>query len=86
MGPYTIVEIRSPQVVVLEEPNSRNYLIINVKLIKQFNAATPTTHNSSSNNGHYKVKEVLKECTTDTGRLAFPQNSNPPHSGNSSQR
>jgi len=30
-GPYTIVGVRSPQVVVLEEPNSRNCFTVNVK-------------------------------------------------------
>jgi len=68
MGPYTIVEVCSPQVVVLEEPNSRNWFTINIKQIKPFNAATLTTLSSSLNDGHYKVEEVLKECTTDTGR------------------
>jgi len=58
-GPYTIIEVRSPQVVVLEEPNSRNLLTINVQRIKPFNAATPTARNSSSDNGHYEVEEVL---------------------------
>jgi len=71
MGPYTIVEVRSPQVVVLEELSSRNQLTVNVKRIKPFNAATPTTLNSSSNKGHYKVEEVLKEPTTDTGRSEY---------------
>jgi len=67
-GPYTIIEVRSPQVVVLEEPNSRNWLTINIKQIKLFNAVNPTTLNSSLNDGHYKVEEVLEEHTTDTGR------------------
>jgi len=66
-GPYTIVEVSSPQEVVLKEQNSRNQLTINVEQIKPFNTATPTTLNSSSNDGHYEVKEVLKECTMDTG-------------------
>jgi len=70
-GPYTIVEVRSPQVVVLKEPKSRSWLIINVMLIKPFNAATQTTLNSSLNNRHYKVEEVLKEHTTDTGRREY---------------
>jgi len=48
-GPYTIIEVRSPQVVVLEEPNSRNWLTINIERIKSFNAATLTALNSSSN-------------------------------------
>jgi len=60
-GPYTIIEIHSPQVVVLEEPNSRNRFTVKVKRIKPFNAATSTTLNSSLNDGHYKVEEVLKE-------------------------
>jgi len=30
-GPYTIVEVRTPQVVVIEEPNRRNWFTI-VKL------------------------------------------------------
>jgi len=67
-GPYSIIEVRSPQVVVLEEPNSRNWFIINIKRIKPFNAATWTTLNSSLNEGHYKVEEVLEESITDTGR------------------
>jgi len=70
-GPYTIIEVCRPQVVVLEEPNSRNRLTINVERIKPFNAATPTTFNSSSNDGHYEVEEVLEECTTDTGRREY---------------
>jgi len=56
-GPYTIIEVHSPQVVVLAGIGSLS-----------FNAAIPTTLNSSSNEGHYKVEEVIKECTTDTGR------------------
>jgi len=40
MGPYTIIEVRSPQVVVLEELNSRNWFTVNVERIKPFNAAT----------------------------------------------
>jgi len=48
-GPYTIVEVRSPQVVVLKEPNSRNWFTVNVERIKPFNAATLTTLNSSPN-------------------------------------
>jgi len=71
VGPYTIIEVCSPQVVVLEEPNSRNWLTVNVKWIKPFNTANPTTLNSSSNDGHYKVEEVLKERTTDTGRHEY---------------
>jgi len=51
-GPYTIIEVRSPQEVVLKEPNSRNWLTINVERVKPFNAATLTTLNYSSNNGH----------------------------------
>jgi len=43
----------------------------NVERIKPFNAATLTTLNSSPNEGHYKVEEVLKECTTDTGRHEY---------------
>jgi len=62
-GLYTIIEVCCPQVVVLKEPNSRNRLTVNVKQIKQFNAATPTTLNSSSNDGHYEVEEVLEERT-----------------------
>jgi len=34
-GPYTIFEVGSPQVVVLEEPNSRNQFTVNVKRSKQ---------------------------------------------------
>jgi len=45
--PYTIVEVLSPQVVVLEEPNSRNQFTINVERIKPFNAPTPTILNPS---------------------------------------
>jgi len=67
-GPYTIFEVHSPQVVVLKEPNSRNWFTVNVERIKPFNAATPTTLNSSLNEGHYEVEEVLEEPTTDTGR------------------
>jgi len=70
-GPYTIIEVLSPQVVVLEEPNSRNRLTVNVEWIKPFNAATPTTLNSSSNDGHYEVEEVLEESTMDTGRREY---------------
>jgi len=55
-GPYTIIEVHSPQVVVLEEPNSRNWLTINIERIKPFSAATPTALNSSLNDGHYKVE------------------------------
>jgi len=69
-GPYTTVEVRSPQVVV-KELNSRNWFTINFKWIKPFNAATLTTLNSSSNNGHYEVKEVLQEHTTDTDRHEY---------------
>jgi len=58
----------SPQVVVLEEPNSRNRFTINFKRIKLFNAATLATLNSSPNEGHYEAEEVLEESTTDTGR------------------
>jgi len=46
-------------------------LTINIERIKPFNAATPTTLNSSLNNGHYEVEEVLKERTTDTGRHKY---------------
>jgi len=70
-GPNTIIEVCSPQVVVLEEPNSRNRLTINVERIKPFNAAIPTALNSSSDNGHYKVEEVLEERTTGTGRCEY---------------
>jgi len=69
--PNTIIEVRSPQVVVLEEPNSRNWLTINIEQIKPFHAATLTTLNSSLNNGHYKVEEVLEELTIDTGRHEY---------------
>jgi len=55
-GPYTIVEVHCPQVVVPEEPNSRNWFTINVERIKPFNAATPTTLNSSLNDVHYEVE------------------------------
>jgi len=51
-GPYTIFEVCSPQVVVLEEPNSRNWLTMNIEWIKPFNAATPTTLNSILKDGH----------------------------------
>jgi len=70
-GPYTIIEVLSPQVVVLKEPNSRNWLTVNFKRIKPFNSVNPTTLNSSLNNGHYKVEEVLEERTMDTGRHEF---------------
>jgi len=70
-GPYTIFEVCSPQVVVVEESNSRNWLTVDVKRIKPFNAATPTTLNSILKDGHYKVEEVLEECTTDTGRHEY---------------
>jgi len=70
-GPYTIFEVRSPQVVVLEEPNSRNRLTVKVEWIKPFNAATPTALNSSSDDVHYKVEEVLEERTTGTGRHEY---------------
>jgi len=70
-GPYTIIEVRSPQVVVLEEPNSRNWLTVNVEWIKPFNTATLTALNSSSDDGHYEVEEVLEECTTGTGRREY---------------
>jgi len=43
MGPYTIIEVHSPQVVVLEELNSRKWFTVNIEQIKPFNAATPTT-------------------------------------------
>jgi len=56
-GPYTLIGVPSPQVVVLEEPNSRNWLTVNVEWIKPFNTATL---NSSLNDGHYKVEEVLE--------------------------
>jgi len=71
MGPYTIIEVCSPQVVVLKEPNSRNWFTINVKKIQPCNAATPSTLNSSPNKGHYEVEEVLEERTTDTGRHEY---------------
>jgi len=67
-SPYTIAEVHCPQVVVLKEPNSRNWFTVNIEGIKPFNTATPTTLNSILNDGHYKVEEVLKEHTTDTGR------------------
>jgi len=67
-APYTTIEVLSPQVVVLEELNSRNWLTVNIERIKPFNAATLTALNSSLNNGHYEVEEVLEECTTGTGR------------------
>jgi len=70
-GPYTIIEVHSPQVVVLEEPNSRNWLTVNIEQIKPFNAATLTALSSSLNDGHYKVEEVLKEHTTGTGRHEY---------------
>jgi len=53
------------------EPNSRNWFTVNVKQIKPFSAATPMTLNSSSKDGHYKVEEVLEECTTDTSRHEY---------------
>jgi len=71
MGPYTIIEVHSPQVVVLKEPNSRNWLTVNIEWIKPFKTATLTTLNSSSNDGRYEVEEVLEECTTDTGRHEY---------------
>jgi len=46
-------------------------LTIKVKWIKPFNAATPTTLNSSLNDGHFKVEEVLEELTMDTGRHEY---------------
>jgi len=49
----------------------RNWLTANVEQIKQFKAATLTTLNSSLNNGHYEVEEVLEEPTTDTGRHEY---------------
>jgi len=52
-------------------PHSRNQFTVNVEQIKPFNAATPTTLNSSSNDGHYEVEEVLEEHTTDTGRHEY---------------
>jgi len=52
----------------LLQMNSKNWFTINVKRIKPFNTATLTTLNSSPNEGHYKVEDVLEECTTDTGR------------------
>jgi len=58
-------------VVVLEEPNSRNWLTIKVERIKPFNTATLTALNSNLNDGHYKVEEVLKECTTGAGRHEY---------------
>jgi len=70
-GPYTIIEVCSPQVVVLEEPNSRNWLTVNIERIKPFNAATLTALNSTSNDGHYKVEEVLEERTMGTGRCEY---------------
>jgi len=42
-----------------------------IERIKPFNAATLTTLNSSSNDGHYKVEEVLKEHTMCTGRSEY---------------
>jgi len=54
--------------VVLEELNSRNRLTVNVELIKPFNAVTPTTLNSSLNDGCYEVEEVLEERTMGTSR------------------
>jgi len=56
MGPHTIIEVHSPQMLVLKEPNSRNWFTSNINL---FNTANQTTSNSSLNNGHYKVKDVL---------------------------
>jgi len=53
-----------------EERNSRNWFTINVERIKPFNTATPTTLNSSPNEGHYKF-EVLEERITDTGRHEY---------------
>jgi len=49
----------------------RNLFTINIKRIKPFNASTPTTLNSSPNEGHYEVEEVLKEHTIDTGRREY---------------
>jgi len=46
-------------------------LTVNIERIKPFNAATPTTLNSSLNEGHYEVEEVLQEHTTDTGRHEY---------------
>jgi len=63
MGPYTIIEAHSPQVMVLEEPNSRNQFMVNFERIKPFNPATLTTLNSSPNEGHCKVEEVLLPLT-----------------------
>jgi len=47
---HTIIEVCSPQVVLVEELNSRNWFMVNVKWIKPFNTAT-STPNSGSNNG-----------------------------------
>jgi len=51
--------------------NSRNWLTVNIKQIKPFKAATLTALNSSSNDGHYKVEEVLEEHTMGTGRHEY---------------
>jgi len=63
---YTALKWWFPQV---EEPNSRNQF--SVEQIKLFNTATPTTINSISKDGHYEVKEVLEERTTDTSRHEY---------------
>jgi len=44
---------------------------VNIKRIKPFNAATLTALNSSSDDGHYEVEEVLEERTTGTGRHEY---------------
>jgi len=37
-GPYTIIEVLSPQVVVLKEPNSRNWLTVNIGYTNHHNS------------------------------------------------
>jgi len=70
-GPYRIVEVLSPQVVVLEEPNSHSRTKVNVERIKPFKASPMATQDSGPADGHYKVKEVLEEWTVDNGKLEY---------------
>jgi len=64
-GPDNTIEVNSPQVVVLEEPNSRKQFTVNVEQIKSFNAATLNTPNSIS-----QTTDTMKSKTTNNKQEA----------------
>jgi len=97
-GPYAIVEVCSPQAVVLEEPNSRNWFTINVEQIKQFTAGAEEDLHAN----HLLEQFQASRSSATTGRVqntvdsvqaggggessGFPMKFQSTHSSNSSQK